>query len=72
MIFGRGFGSVTSSAAAFITPFFNASVKSSWLTIPPRAILTSVAIAFIRASSFADIMWLVSDVSGVHSTIKSD
>lgn len=51
---------------------FASVVTFCGVTLPQRAILTNVAVGFIRAISFADIMCLVSDVSGVHSTTKSD
>ena len=69
---GRTGGSVTSNAAAFITPFCNATVRSSWLTVPPRPTLISVAVDFIILSSSAEMKLVVSGVNGKLRTTKSD
>src|SRR3954454_2803716 len=46
---GMGSGSVTSRAAAAITPSRNASAKATWSTTGPRDVLTSTAVGFIQA-----------------------
>ena len=38
----------------------------------PREILISVAVGFIKDNSLVVIMFVVSDVRGMHSTTKSD
>ena len=63
---------MTSNAAAFITPFCNAAVRSLWLTVPPRPTLIRVAVDFIILSSSDEMKLVVSEVSGKHRTTKSD
>src|SRR4029077_13801265 len=45
---GIGSGSVTSRAAAAITPPFNAAARAGWSTSGPRDVLTRTAVGFIH------------------------
>ena len=68
---GSGSGSVTSSAAPAISPACSAARSASWSTTPPRAVLTSSAVGFIRASARRRSECVVSGVSGMCSETKS-
>ena len=57
---GSGSGSVTSSAAPAIARSCRARSSAAGSTIGPRAVLTSSAVGFMRASASASIRWRVS------------
>ena len=69
---GSGSGSVTSSAAARITPVRSASTRASVSTTGPRAVFTRIADGFIDRSAAASMRWRVSAVRLTLSDTKSD
>ncbi len=70
--FTTGSPSNTSSPAAASGPSRNARASAASSTMPPRAMLTSVAPGFIRASCAAPIRWCVCAEYGSTSTTWSE
>ena len=68
---GSGSGSVTSRPAPPRRPSCRAAASASWSTIGPRAVLTRIAVGFMRASASASMRCPVSGVSGVCTETKS-
>ena len=67
----EGSPSNTSRPAAAIWPAFRACARAASSTIPPRAMLISVAVGCICASSAAPMVWWFSAVYGSTSTTWS-
>eukprot|EP00465_Bigelowiella_longifila_P000268 CAMPEP_0185281238 /NCGR_PEP_ID=MMETSP1359-20130426/66610_1 /TAXON_ID=552665 /ORGANISM="Bigelowiella longifila, Strain CCMP242" /LENGTH=170 /DNA_ID=CAMNT_0027876653 /DNA_START=286 /DNA_END=798 /DNA_ORIENTATION=+ len=68
---GNGSGAVTSRAAAEISPFRRAEVRSSVSTTSPRAMLIRCAVGFIIFSCFEEISPFVLGVKGTTKNKKS-
>lgn len=68
---GSGSGVVTSRPAARMQLFFRASYRSDWLTMPPRAVFTRIALGFILAKVSELIRLAVSGVKAHVIMMKS-